>query len=98
MNGHPQFDEDFDLYALGTLEGEEERALESHLTGCPACAHKLEEARGRAARVALAVAPEPPSPEVWERLQPLTPGDGPLWRLPSLRWFLPCSSVVRPSN
>ena len=55
MNGHPQFDEDFDLYALGTLEGEEERALESHLTGCPACAHKLEEARGRAARVALAV-------------------------------------------
>ena len=92
MNGHPQFDEDFDLYALGTLEGEEERALESHLTGCPACAHKLEEARGRAARVALAVAPEPPSPEVWEsllrqvRATPLRPQARPVAATNPWRW------------
>ncbi|PYV32189.1 MAG: hypothetical protein DMG22_14200 [Acidobacteria bacterium] len=92
MNGHPHFDEDFDLYALGTLEGEEERALESHLTGCPACAHKLEEARGRAARVALAVAPEPPSPEVWERLlrqvraTPLRPQARPVAATNPWRW------------
>jgi anti-sigma-K factor RskA len=68
MNGHPQFDEAFDLYALGSLEGEEKRAIEAHLAGCPACARKVEGARGRVARLALAVTPETPPPEVWGRV------------------------------
>ncbi len=68
MNEHPQFDEDLNLYALGILDGEDKRALESHLAGCEACAQELKEARSRVARLALAVAPETPSPKVWERL------------------------------
>lgn len=68
MNGHPQFDVDFDLYALGALEGEELQTLESHLESCPECLRRLEEARGRLSRLALSVPPEPVPPEVLERL------------------------------
>lgn len=68
MNGHPQFDEDFDLYALGALEGEEKQALESHVETCPECARKTAEARGRLAVLTLASPLESPSPRVKERL------------------------------
>lgn len=68
MNGHPQFDEDFELLALGTIEGEERRALESHVAACPECARKAEEARGRVALLALAVDREQPSARVRESL------------------------------
>jgi anti-sigma-K factor RskA len=47
MNGHPTRPEDFDLYALGVLEGEEKAAFEAHVPTCAACAEKLAEARGR---------------------------------------------------
>lgn len=68
MNTHPQFDEDFDLYALGALEGEEKQALESHLVGCSDCAHKLEEARGRLALLSLAAPSVAPPRDLRERL------------------------------
>lgn len=68
MNGHPQFDEDFDLYVLCTLEGEEKQALESHLRLCSECARKLGEARGRVAALALAAPPETVPTSVKERL------------------------------
>lgn len=68
MNGHPTREEDFDLYALGTLEGDEERAIESHLATCAACSHKLDEARGRIALLALAAPRTEPSPAVKDRL------------------------------
>ena len=58
MNGHPQFDEEFDLYALGALEGEEKQTLESHLRLCAECAAKLQEANGRMALLALAAPTE----------------------------------------
>ncbi len=68
MNGHPQFAEDIDLYALGVLEGEEREELESHLAACLECRKKLEEAQGLVAMVALAAPAEEPAPRVRQRL------------------------------
>jgi anti-sigma-K factor RskA len=68
MNGHPQHEEDFDLYALGALEGEEKQALEAHIAGCPACEAKLAEARGRVSLLALAAEPVAPPAAVKNRL------------------------------
>ena len=36
MNGHPTREEDFDLLALGALEGDEKLAIESHVASCAA--------------------------------------------------------------
>jgi anti-sigma-K factor RskA len=81
MNGHPTREEDFDLYALGALEGEEKRALEQHLAGCADCARRFDEARGRVALLALAAPPHSPPPRVKARLlqqvqasEPASPG------------------------
>src|SRR6202050_2876259 len=68
MNGHPTRPEDFDLYALGVLEGEEKAAFEAHVPACAACAEKLAEARGRISLLAFAAPPIAPSPSVKERL------------------------------
>lgn len=53
MNAHPTNESDFDLYALGALEGAELREFEGHVTGCGDCAQKLAQARGRVAMLAL---------------------------------------------
>lgn len=68
MNGHPTREEDFDLYALGALEGEEKQAIEAHMAGCAVCAQKLLAARGRIALLALSAPPHSPPPQVRERL------------------------------
>ncbi|HKV03972.1 MAG TPA: anti-sigma factor [Candidatus Acidoferrales bacterium] len=68
MNGHPARDEDFDLYALGALEGDEKRAIESHIASCAECERKLAEARGRIAPLALAAPEVAPSAAVKRRL------------------------------
>jgi anti-sigma-K factor RskA len=68
MNGHPTRPEDFDLYALGVLEGDEKSAIESHVPTCAACASKLAEARGRIALLAFSAPRVEPSPAVKERL------------------------------
>ena len=68
MNGHPQFEEDLDLYALGALDSEEAQELESHLEACPECTQKLEEARTRVALLALAAPPQEAPRRVKERL------------------------------
>jgi anti-sigma-K factor RskA len=57
MNDHPTREEDFDLYALGALDGAEKQALESHVAFCLGCAQKLADARGRIAILALAAPP-----------------------------------------
>jgi len=57
MKDHPTRDEDFDLYALGALEGAEEQALESHVAFCLGCAQKLADARGRIATLGLSAPP-----------------------------------------
>ena len=68
MNAHPTRDEDFDLLALGALEGDEKRALEAHIAACADCTRRLAEARGRVALLSLAAPPVAPSPAVKQRL------------------------------
>jgi anti-sigma-K factor RskA len=68
MNGHPTRPEDFDLYALGVLEGEERAAIESHVPTCAECAKKLAEARGRITLLAFSAPRVEPSAAVRERL------------------------------
>jgi len=67
-NGHPTRDEDFDLLALGALDGEEKQALEAHVASCADCARKLAQARGRVALLALGAPQKAPSPAVKQRL------------------------------
>jgi anti-sigma-K factor RskA len=67
-NGHPTREEDFDLYVLGTLEGDEKQAIESHLAGCADCARKLAAARGRVAAISFAAPRVEPSAAVKDRL------------------------------
>jgi anti-sigma-K factor RskA len=110
MNDHPTRDEDFDLYALGTLEGAEKRALESHVAFCLGCARKVADARGRIALLALS-APVAKAPAiVKERLLDQIraargPSSGafteakaqPASRTPSSRWtavLLPIAAVL----
>ena len=67
-NGHPTREEDFDLYVLGALEGDEKQAIESHLATCGECARKLTAARGRVATISFAAPRAEPSPAVKDRL------------------------------
>jgi anti-sigma-K factor RskA len=68
MNAHPTREEDFDLYALGVLEGDDKLAIESHVAQCAECTHKLAAARGRMAMLSLAAPPVEPSSAVKQRL------------------------------
>lgn len=86
MNGHPTREEDFDLYALGALEGEEKQAIESHIAECAACSRKFVEAQGRIALLALGAPRVEPSPGVKERLMSRVRAraEGQTRRLPSV--------------
>jgi anti-sigma-K factor RskA len=68
MNGHPTREEDFDLWALGALEGDEKLAIESHAASCADCAHKLAQAQGRISLLAFAAPRVEPAPAVKQRL------------------------------
>lgn len=68
MSGHPQFEEDFELYALGVLDGSEKAALEEHLPACADCRRKIEEARARMSLLALSAPPVAPPDGARERL------------------------------
>jgi anti-sigma-K factor RskA len=98
VNGHPQFDEEFDLYALGALEGEEKQALESHLRLCAECAAKLEAANGRIALLALAAPPKPVPDAIKERLLRQVRDEAP--KAPAvaapafLRWLAPALALA----
>lgn len=67
-SGHPTREEDFDLYALGALEGVEKQTIESHIAACADCARKLAEARGRIAMISFAAPRVEVSPRVKELL------------------------------
>ena len=67
-NGHPTREEDFDLYVLGALEGDEKQAIESHLSACADCTRKLAAARGRVAAISFAAPRVEPSAAVRDRL------------------------------
>ncbi len=62
MNAHPQYDEDFELYELGVLDGSDKAEFTTHLAGCAECRAKLESARGRLALLALAAPDSEPPP------------------------------------
>jgi anti-sigma-K factor RskA len=99
VNGHPQFDEDFDLYALGALEGEEKQPFETHLASCTDCRSKLEEARGRVALLTFAAPTVTPPPEVRERLLQKVRASRVTRREASrllvlLRWLTPALALV----
>ncbi len=68
MNGHPQYDEAFDLYALGALDAQERGEMESHVKQCRDCAEKLAAARQRIAVVALSVPEVRPPEQIKKRL------------------------------
>lgn len=62
MSVHEQFADDLALYALGALQGEEQRALERHLEECSACRQELEKLQGDVALLAFSTSgPEPPA-------------------------------------
>jgi anti-sigma-K factor RskA len=62
MSVHEQFAEDLALYALGSLDGAERRALEEHLDGCVSCRRELELLRGDLSLLAFSTAgPKPPA-------------------------------------
>jgi anti-sigma-K factor RskA len=67
-NEHPFREEDFDLYALDVLEGDDLRGIETHVNSCAGCAQKVAEARGRIAMLAFSAKPQEPSLEVRQRL------------------------------
>ena len=68
MNEHPIHAEDLELYALGALDADEKRAVESHISACPECGGKLADCREIVAWLAFASPPVDPSPRVRERL------------------------------
>lgn len=98
-NGHPYHDEDFELFALGVLEGQERSEIESHIASCADCSRKLAEARGRVALLSLTAPPHQPSLAVRQRLltrvsaehvsvrhPSFAPGDRPRARWWNLAW------------
>jgi anti-sigma-K factor RskA len=61
MSVHSRFAEDLAIYALGTLEGDEQVELEKHLKDCADCRRELEQLRGDAALLSLSASgPAPP--------------------------------------
>lgn len=67
-NGHPYREEDFELYALGVMEGEERAGIEKHIGMCVPCAGKLAMARGRVAVLSLPAETVAPPANVKQRL------------------------------
>jgi anti-sigma-K factor RskA len=56
--------EDFDLYALGALDGEERTTFESHLRTCVHCQQQLAEAQAVCALIGMSTEPVAPAPAV----------------------------------
>jgi anti-sigma-K factor RskA len=80
MNTHPQYDEDFELYELGVLDGTDKAELEAHLEGCPECRARLEAARSRVALFALGAPAVEPPPGARDRVLEAFRAQGPKHR------------------
>ncbi len=98
MTGHPQFEEDFELYALGALDLEEKQALESHLRQCSECSAKLVEANARLALLALAAPAKDVPNAVKDRLMRRVHAEAspaPSTAMPAyFRWLVPVLSAA----
>ncbi|HVA71825.1 MAG TPA: anti-sigma factor [Candidatus Limnocylindrales bacterium] len=67
-NGHPIREDEFELFALGVIAGEECASIQAHIDACPECARKLAEARGRVALLSLAAPQQNPPAALKQRL------------------------------
>jgi len=56
--------EDFDLYALGALDGDEKQKFEAHLSACSACRQELAVAQQRTSLLGLAAPAAAPRPQL----------------------------------
>jgi anti-sigma-K factor RskA len=56
--------EDFDLYALSALDGEEKQRFEAHVRACSACRQQLAETERRVSLLGLSADPATPRPQV----------------------------------
>ncbi len=68
MTGPHANPEDFDLYALGALDGEEKQAFKAHLGACSACRQELAAAQQRVSLLGMAAPPVLPRPQVKSEL------------------------------
>lgn len=67
MNAHAN-PEDFDLYALGALDGEDRQKFEAHLRSCKDCQKQLAEAQTVSVLIGLTAPPLAPPPTVKAKL------------------------------
>ncbi len=94
MNVHSRFAEGLALYALGTIEGDEQVELEKHLKECADCRHELEQLRGDAALLALAASgPVPPQRARGRLMNALTHEPRISLEQPSMRRISWCSQM-----
>ncbi|MEG9434480.1 anti-sigma factor [Terriglobus sp. ADX1] len=68
MSEHLQFDEDFELYALGTFDADERNAFEAHLVGCLTCKERLAQAQRRVGFLGTGIVQTQPAPHVKQAL------------------------------
>jgi anti-sigma-K factor RskA len=68
MSGHEQFADDLALHAVGSLQGSELVALQSHLLSCADCRRELELLRGDMALLAMSTAGSAPPRHAKQRL------------------------------
>jgi anti-sigma-K factor RskA len=68
MDSHSQFEEDFELYEMGVLDGSEKTEFEAQLADSAELRAQRAAARGRLALLALAAPSVAPPPEVRERI------------------------------
>ncbi len=70
---HEQFEEALPLYAVGALDRDERRALETHLlSGCPTCPAALKEYRAAASLLPYALPPSAPPADLKAKLIEMT--------------------------
>jgi anti-sigma-K factor RskA len=68
MGPHPQFEEDFELYLLGVLDGNDHDEMKAHLAGCAECRAKLGQASELLAKLGMAAPESEPDPAVRQRI------------------------------
>ena len=68
MSVHEQFAEDLALHALGSLQGSDLVALQTHLEGCADCSRELEVLRGDMALLAMSTTGSAPPRRARQRL------------------------------
>ena len=93
MDEHRRFRGLLGPYVLGELAPEEERDLERHLDGCPACREEAKDIR-RAHRSLIAEAASPPPPQIKTRLMEGLPRRNGRSRRRHVRWAAAAAVLV----